>query len=167
VSYTSFYTVYGFISLDRNTINRFIALPDNALIVKVPGGFAVRLCAFGLVLYLSFTWRACLVSFPHWQGHCTMGYPINQIMLFNFLMPFLHGISHFRVNFKLSHRQNGISQCFFTISRFFIVILHKIKALPAWLPAMYPAISYTHPGVSYFILIMGETTIVDLNWLTE
>ena len=37
VSYTSFYTVYGFISLDRNTINRFIALPDNALIDKVQG----------------------------------------------------------------------------------------------------------------------------------
>jgi len=52
VSYTSFCTVYGFISLDRNTINRFVALPDNALIVKVHSRSCTAIgCAFrGLLL---------------------------------------------------------------------------------------------------------------------
>lgn len=58
-----------------------------------------------------------------------MGYPIIQIVFFYFSIAFLRGLTHFLVNFKLFPVQNGITLLIFTISRFFIVILHKIKEL--------------------------------------
>lgn len=95
------------------SVPAFSGEPGNHLIIKVrvwvsSDFYAVSLASFVLVAFLpGYCSRphpgpgriGCQVgllgAFPHWQGHCTRGIPINQTPSPWSMVRFLHGFTHF------------------------------------------------------------------------
>lgn len=107
------------------SVPAFSGEPGNHSVIKVrvwvfSDFYAVSLASFVLVAFLPGSCSrphpgpgrigcqvGALGAFPHWQGHCTMGTPINQTPSPWSLVRFLHGFTHFRRVFVAKSSEYG------------------------------------------------------------